>query len=96
MSAVQSGVATEEIETEAVARLVGRLEARFPQVPALTVERMVWSIHQSFDGARVRSFVPLLVEHEAATRHKALAQHTREDPPAPGAARGAARLGSVS
>src|SRR5690242_10627046 len=74
MSVVQSGVAIEPSESEAIARLVERLVARFPQVPALTVERIVSSVHQAFDGAKVRHFVPLLVEHDAVTQLTALPQ----------------------
>ena len=88
MSTEGAGVATAEGETEAVGRLVERLVARFPQVPALTVERTVASLHRSFDGARVRSFVPLLVEHEAITQLKALSLQTRQTP-------GAAHLRSL-
>jgi 3-deoxy-D-manno-octulosonic-acid transferase len=74
MSAVESDVAVEAGEAEAISRLVERLVARFPQVPPLTVQRSVSSAHRAFDGARVRLFVPLLVEHDATAQLKALAQ----------------------
>ena len=64
----------EEEEARAISRLVERLTVRFPQVPARRVEEIVLAAHQSFDGARVRSFIPLLVEHDVRSPLEDLAR----------------------
>ncbi len=64
----------EEEEAKVISRLIERLVVRFPQFPAGTVEETVSSAHQAFEGARVRVFVPLLVEHDALIQLKELAR----------------------
>jgi hypothetical protein len=63
----------EEEEAKAITRLIERLVVRFPQVPTRRVEETVFSAHQAFAGARVRGFVPLLVEHDVLIQLKGLA-----------------------
>lgn len=64
----------DEQEAKAISRLIERLAVRFPQIPARTVEETVSSAHQAFEGARVRGFVPLLVEHDVLIQLKNLAK----------------------
>jgi hypothetical protein len=64
---------TEEEEAKAISRLIERLVLRFPQIPARRVAEIVSSAHQAFEGARVRGFVPLLVEHDVLIQLKDLA-----------------------
>jgi hypothetical protein len=64
---------SEEEEARAISQLIVRLVLRFPQLPARLVEEMVSSAHQSFAGARVRNFIPLLVEHDVLIQLKDLA-----------------------
>ena len=66
-------VMNEEEEANAISRLIERLVVRFPKVPTRRVEETVSSAHQAFEGARVRGFVPLLVEHDVLIQLKDLA-----------------------
>lgn len=55
-------------EVRAVAGVVDRLSAHFPDVPREHVEAIVTEEHHRFDGNPIRDFVPVLVEHEARDR----------------------------
>ena len=57
-----------ENEDVAVEHVVERLTDKFPEVPAEVVEETVTELHDSFDDAHVRDFVPVIVEHEAKAR----------------------------
>lgn len=48
-----------------IARVVDRLAARYPSVPAQTVAEITGSMRQRFDGHPIRDYVPLLVERRA-------------------------------
>ena len=54
-----------ENEDAAVEHVAERLAEKFPEVPAEVIEDTVTEIHDSFDDAHVRDFVPVIVEHEA-------------------------------
>ena len=54
-----------EHEDAAVEHVVERLTSRFPDLPPRLVEQTVTEIHDSFDGAPIRDFVPVIVEHDA-------------------------------
>lgn len=60
-------------EAHAIRQLIERLVMRFPQVPASAVEETVSAVHQEFDQARVRAFVPLLIEHDVLIELKEIA-----------------------
>ncbi len=60
--------------------MVARLRAAYPSVDAVTVEATVRVAHESFRQARVRAYVPILVERRS---RKALSAACR---PAPGQA----------
>lgn len=48
--------------------VVDRLAARFPTLERDHVERVVQEEHDRLDEARVRDFIPVLVEHAATER----------------------------
>ncbi|MGC5169037.1 three-helix bundle dimerization domain-containing protein [Micromonospora sp. DT81.3] len=48
--------------------VVDRLAARFPTLARDHVAEVVDEEHERLNGARVRDFIPLLVEHEATER----------------------------
>jgi hypothetical protein len=56
---------TTEDEARAVDQVAARLASRFPSAPGDRVAELVGSIHHRFDGAPIRDFVPILVEHAA-------------------------------
>lgn len=51
-------------ELIAVEHAASRLAERFPHVPRERIEQLVQERHGEFDGAPVRDFVPVLVEHD--------------------------------
>ena len=56
-------VVNESREAEALKTLATRLAGRFPDTPAERVNSSVQRAYHRFDGSRVRTFVPVLVEH---------------------------------
>jgi hypothetical protein len=54
-----------QIEETDVENVVERLTEKFADLPPEVVEETVAEIHDSFDDAAVRDFVPRLVEHDA-------------------------------
>lgn len=52
----------EASEGTAIQHVVDRLTARYPEVPADTVQTVVRRAVDRFDGSRIRDFVPLFVE----------------------------------
>lgn len=71
---------TEEEESRLIRQLIERLVMRFPQLPAKTVEKEVRSVHHGFQGAPLRDFVPLLVEHDVVISLKVLAGRAHRSP----------------
>jgi hypothetical protein len=62
-------------EHEAIARVLGALEAEFAgRVPAGTIADTVAAVHERFRDAKVREFVPLMVERRAHARLAAVAR----------------------
>ncbi|ROS30989.1 three-helix bundle dimerization domain-containing protein [Cellulomonas sp. PhB150] len=55
-----------EDEDKAIAEVVDRVTEKFPDVEPAVVRETVDAKLDGFDGAVVRDFVPVLVEHEAA------------------------------
>ncbi len=74
---------TEEEESRAISQLIERLAIRFPQLRAETVKQAVAMAQHKLEGARIRIFVPLLVEHDALAQLKEIP--SQADPPAPAA-----------
>jgi len=54
-----------ENEDAAVEHVVERLTDQFPSVPPDVVADTVTEVHDEFDAAPVRDFVPVIVEHDA-------------------------------
>lgn len=52
-------------EDKAVEEIIGRLTERFPQASGDDIVAAVDRARDSFDGAKVRDFVPVLLEKEA-------------------------------
>jgi hypothetical protein len=52
-------------ERQSLDHLVNRLQERFPAVPEQKIRATVEAAHTQFDQARIRSFIPVLVEHDA-------------------------------
>jgi hypothetical protein len=51
-------------EDLAVEHAAERLAERFPDVPRDRIDALVEKHHEAFDGAPVRDFVPVLIEHD--------------------------------
>lgn len=58
-------MATSE-ETRVLTMVSERLSTRFPHIPPRRVSEVVASTYHGFDGARVRDFVEILTERDAA------------------------------
>lgn len=57
-----------ETENHLIQHVVERLAARYPQTPRAHVEDVVADEFESLNGGRIRTFVPVLVEHSARDR----------------------------
>jgi hypothetical protein len=57
---------TPEEEIRAIDEVVRRLSSHFPHIDARTIQTAVDREHRDFDGSRIRDFVPLFVERNAA------------------------------
>ncbi|MEZ5193671.1 MAG: hypothetical protein R2734_15020 [Nocardioides sp.] len=55
-----------------MADVIAHLQARFPAMSAEAIAEAVRSLYQQYDGAAVRTFLPILVEREAGDRLRAL------------------------
>lgn len=55
-------------EDEAAQDIIDRLATRFPHVPAQRIVDAVNEARHHFERARVRDFVPVLIEREARAR----------------------------
>lgn len=55
-------------EEAELADIVERLQARFPHTPRHVIEARVAEARDHFARARVRDFVPVLIEREARAR----------------------------
>lgn len=67
-------------EARAISALADRLADRFPDVAPDQVSVVVEAAHRRYDGSRIRTFVPVLVEHDAVERLKPLAESRSSDP----------------
>lgn len=52
-------------ERDRVAEVADRLRVRYPAVPHERIDEVVAQAHRELDAARVRDFVPVLVEKRA-------------------------------
>ena len=51
-------------EDLAVEHAAERLAERYPEVPRQRIDELVERHYEQFDGAPVRDFVPVLIEHD--------------------------------
>jgi len=58
-------------EDIAVEHAAERLADRYPQVPRERIDELVEKHHEEFEGAPVRDFVPVLIEHDVKQELKA-------------------------
>jgi hypothetical protein len=56
----------DEAPAPALHEIVDRLARRFPEVPRRSLAELVRLAHEQYHAARVRSFIPLLVEKQVA------------------------------
>lgn len=52
-------------EAAQIAEVMARIAATYPDISTTDIERVVQTVHTGFNDAKVREFVPLLVEREA-------------------------------
>lgn len=57
-------------EEKTIAEIIARLTERFPEASPDEVTAAVDGARESFDGSKVRDFVPVLIEKEAKKRLK--------------------------
>ena len=57
-----------QTEFEALVYLAERLRVRFPEVDEASMFALIADELESFDGARLRAYVPVLVEHNVTRR----------------------------
>ncbi len=55
-------------ELRAISEVSRRLQEKFPHVRPESVDAVVATVHQQYDGRPIRDFVPVLVERDAAAR----------------------------
>lgn len=55
-------------EVHAIAHVARRLRARFPDIQAEAIDRMVFDAAREFDGRPIRDYVPILVERNVIER----------------------------
>lgn len=66
-----SDAADQSPESSAIDAAVDRIATRFPGIERTRIQSLVHESAQSLDGARVRDFIPVLVEHEVMDRLRA-------------------------
>lgn len=66
-------------ESATVRDMVARLRAAFPSVDGATVEATVRAEYDSFREARIRAFIPILVERRSRRALGAASEQTRTD-----------------
>jgi hypothetical protein len=55
-------------EDAAVAQVIERLTGKFPETSPIEIAEVVKQEHDKLAGNPIRSFIPVLVEHEARDR----------------------------
>ena len=60
-------------DSKALVDVISHLQVQFPRLPAEAIAEEARHAFQEYDGARVRAFLPILVEREAGERLRSLA-----------------------
>jgi hypothetical protein len=63
-----TGLVSEMEKESTVEKIVDRLSPRFPEAPRSHIEGVVGEEYDSLDRARIRTYLPTLIEHDARTR----------------------------
>ena len=63
-----TGMVSEAEEETTVRAVIDRLSARFPEAPRQHIAGIVGEEYESLADGRIRSYVPILIEHEARDR----------------------------
>ena len=58
-------------EDRALEHVRQTMQHRYPDVPAAAIAERMRKVHQRYDNARIRDFVPLLVERELTAQLRA-------------------------
>ena len=75
MSPTTPQAPSSELEHDALDMAKARLRSRFPDVEPEQFAATVDELYHSFDDSRIRTYVPVLVEHEAREALAARAGH---------------------
>lgn len=59
-------------DSKAISDVIAHLQDRFPRLPAEAIAEEARHAFEEYDGARVRAFLPILVEREAGERLRQL------------------------
>jgi len=63
-------------EATHIAEVIARVAAYYPDISTTDIERVVQTVHTGFDDAKVREFIPLLVERKV----RAVLAHRQTSP----------------
>lgn len=63
-------------EAVQIAEVIARISAYYPDISTTDIERVVQTVHTGFDDAKVREFIPLLVERKV----RAVLAHRQTSP----------------
>ncbi|MGW1894385.1 three-helix bundle dimerization domain-containing protein [Streptomyces sp. NPDC002004] len=86
-SAAQSAARHEQQdELAAVRRVAEHLQSVYPSIDAATVDALVHQAHSRLSAARIRTYVPILVERRARLLLVAVMREARPATPPPAAA----------
>jgi hypothetical protein len=66
-----SDAADPSTESSAIDTAIDRIATRFPDIDRARIQSLVHESARSLDGARVRDFIPVLIEHEVMDRLRA-------------------------
>jgi hypothetical protein len=74
-------------ESTHIAEVITRVAVKYPDTSTADIARVVLNLHAGYESAKIREFVPLLVEREArailSDRQSSLTWATRPDPTRP-------------
>ena len=51
-------------EAAQIAEVMARIAVTYPDISTTDIERVIQTVHTGFDDAKVREFIPLLVERK--------------------------------
>ncbi len=57
-----------ETKDPVLMRVIGRLNARYPEAPRSHIESIVVEEYDTLNRGRIKTYIPILVEHSARNR----------------------------